>query len=153
MNSNMYSNTLDNAWGLFESYLSGQHDALVVIVSSAYLSDMAINALQSSFAQLGYGTAACTFVVLENGKESIPLSGSELFLLLESLDPFLMVITDARAGEALSQTYHEPIEFEKNRRMFGREVRAFESFESLLESSPGKQKAWAQLKTLPKLDN
>lgn len=153
MNSNMYSNTLDNAWRLFESYLDGQHDALLVIVSSLPLNDQAVRALQSSFTQLGYGMAACTFVTLKNDEGAVSLSGQELFLLLESLDPFLVVIADAQAAEVFSQAYREPVEFEKKRRIFGREIRAFESFESLLESSPGKQKAWAQLKTLPKLEN
>ena len=151
MNSNMYSNTLENAWVLFESHLSGQHDALLIVLSSVSLNEAATTALQKTFAQLGYGSAAGTFITLANDEGSVILSGSELFLLLESLDPCLIIITDKSAVNLFSQAYKKPVEHDKQRRIFGREVRAFESFETLLESSPGKQKAWAQLKTLPKL--
>lgn len=152
MNSNMYTNVLDNAWGLFGDFLRGQHDALLVIVSSVRLNEQATEALQSTFAQLGYGSAACTFVVVKDEPNPVVLSSSELFLLLESLDPLLIVVTDKEAADLFSQAYREPVPLGKRHRIFGREIRAFASFETMLESSRDKQKAWAQLKTLPGLE-
>lgn len=152
MNSNMYTDVLDSAWNLFGEFLHGQYDALLVAVSSVPLNEQATEALQSTFSQLEYGSAACTFVVVKAGPDSVILSPSELFLLLESLDPLLVVVTDKAAADAFSQAYKEPVLLEKRHRIFGREIRAFASFETMLESPRGKQRAWTQLKTLPGLE-
>lgn len=152
--SNMYASTLDNTWGLYHEYLEGRHEALISVVSSKPLSPLARKALESSFAQQGYGSSSCTFVVLEGtaGTSGLPrLTNQELFSALEGLDPLFSVITDKEAALDCSQAYRQPLPLNKRSRLFGRELRAFSSFETLLSSQEGKQKAWALLKSLPKL--
>lgn len=148
----MYENTLIESWGLLGNYLEGEYAALVLIVSTKRLSEPARNALESSFAKLGYGRSACTFLCLDGfieGSGSATLGGKGLFAAIEGLDPLFLVITDEGAGRLCAEAYKQPLVLDKRSRLFGRELRAFASFESMLQSPEGKQRAWSLLKSLP----
>ncbi|MCL2888813.1 MAG: hypothetical protein FWE65_00130 [Eggerthellaceae bacterium] len=155
----MYERVLEGTWELFGDYLSGAREAMLCVVSSAELGGAAKAALQSSFAKLGYGKAACTFFTLQgkascdgrDGRDGLPpLAEKEIYAVLEGMDPCLLVIADAQAAKACSRAYRLDIPLDQRSRVFGREVRAFASFESMLDDPKGKQGAWALLKTLPK---
>lgn len=150
--SNMYANTLEDTWVLFADYLTGHHDALIAVVSETPLSKRAHEALQNTCAQLGYGKAAGTFVSLSGAEEGeYPLlSGKELFALLEGLDPLFIIITDDEAVRRVANAYRTDIPLDKRSRFFGREVRAFSAFESMLSDDASKQIAWKLLRSLPK---
>lgn len=152
--SNMYESTLDDTWALFSHYLSGERTSLICVISENSLSSEAIKALQSSFAKLGYGNAACTFFTLRGTDQNacMPILDSQsLFNAIEGLDPMLLIITDKHAAKEIGHVYRQPISLNKRSRIFGRETRAFAAFEDLLTDGSKKQKAWALLKSLPTL--
>lgn len=151
VNSNMYEVTLNSVWSLFEEYLSGEQQALIVIVSSVPLGEQAHKALQSSFDRLGYGQAACTFVVQKPTIESAELSDKEFFILLEGLDPKILVITDDSSAHLCGKSYGLNLVLDTRMRLFGRDVCVFSSFENMIADNASKQKAWALIKSLPKL--
>lgn len=154
--SNIYETALADTWSLFEGHLSGEREGLVCILSKEPLSAEATKALQNSFAKLGYGNNACTFLTLKNTVlpgEAPELEEQSLRTAIEGLDPLLLVVTDSTAAQACEQAYKQPLPLDKRGRLLARETRAFTSFENLLEDTPGKQKAWALLKSLPRLNN
>ena len=153
VNSNMYETTLNSIWSLYGEYIHGERQAFVVILSSAPLSTLAHSALQSSFERLRYGKAAVTFVQLSLTPDSISLSSKELCVLLEGLDPKILIICDKKAAHVCARSYHQEISLDTRLRIFGREARVFSSFEALLTNPSNKQKAWALLKSLPKLSS
>jgi len=153
--SNMYEQALEGTWEVFGDYLKGAWEGLLCVVSAVPLSQRATEALQSSFAQLGYGKAACTFLALRGNSpaEGMPALGErEAYAAIEGLDPLLLAITDKEACEACSKAYRQAIPLDQRSRVLGREVRAFSSFEALLDSPQGKQAAWGLLKSLPKFE-
>lgn len=63
-NSNMYGASLDETWKRFGARLDGAYESPVLVVSSVPLPDAARSALANSAKALGYGSGACTFLVL-----------------------------------------------------------------------------------------
>lgn len=156
-NGNMYEVTLEETWELFAPYLFGARTAPVCVVSTSKLGDVAQSALESSATALGYGSASCTYVVLEGTSDSAtsttgtaPLDSQALFLLVEGLDPLVLVATDAKATQALSATYRQKVSLNSACRLFGRDAVAFKAFEPMLNNAQDKQAAWALLKKLPR---
>ena len=149
-NGNMYEVTLEETWELFGSYLNGAKAGLVCIVSEKPLSAEAKSALENSAAALGYGRAGCTFATLADADNKTALDAQALFLLIEGLDPLVVVATDAEAARSLGGAYRQDVPLDAPFRLFGRSAVAFAAFESLLENAQSKQVAWALLKKLPK---
>lgn len=150
---NMYQVTQENTWSLLSEYLSGKKDSIILVVSSRPLSSEAQDALDKTCARLGYGAAAITFLSLTGNDSDTslpPVTGSELFAVLEGLDPLFIILTDSKANEACAQAYHCSIPLDKRSRVFGRDLCSFASFETLLSDIDSKQKAWRLLKGLPK---
>lgn len=152
----MYEATLAETAELFGAYLDGAHSGIVAVVSARPLESRARTALENSAATLGYGRACCTYVTLretsaaEGAPSDIPLDGQALFLLMEGLDPLVVVAADAEASHALGEAYHQVVPLDAPCRLFGRDAVAFASFESQLDDPQSKQAAWALLKKLPK---
>ena len=132
---NMYEVGLAQTRELFGDYLDGSPSALICAVSAQVLGEAARAALESSAAALGYGHGAVTFATLADAEGA--LDGPALFALVEGLDPLCVVAADAEAATALSQAYRPAV--------------AFDSFEQMLADDQAKQRAWALLKTLPRL--
>ena len=61
-------------------------------------------------------------------------------------------VTDTAAAQALAAAYGQPAVPGEHGRLFGRDIVAFHRFEDLLDDATHKQKAWALLKKLPRLD-
>lgn len=151
-NSNMYTVGLDTAWELAGARLDGAREALVCAVSSQALSEQARRALSNSAKALGYGDAACAFLALETPGEQ-PLSGRMLLAALEGLDPLALVVADRAAGDALAQAYHVAAPApDAPFRLLGRSGVAFASLEGMLGAETDKQRAWALLKRLPRIE-
>lgn len=158
-NSNMYEEATDFVWRTFDAHLSGRRAGLWCVVSEKPLGDVARGAILSSAAALGFGEDACTFVALapndDPAEASAPTShmdGNDLFTLLEGVDPLRVVATDTAAAQALAAAYGQPAVPGEHGRLFGRDIVAFHRFEDLLDDATHKQKAWALLKKLPRLD-
>ena len=81
-----------------------------------------------------------------------PLGRDDLFLVVEGIDPLRVVAADVASASALAATYRQDVPLDAHCRLFGRDAVAFRQFESLLGDDAHKQKAWALLKKLPRLD-
>lgn len=165
--NNMYGIPRAAVWQRFSLYLDGEPEGLIVVVSEASLDDASRAALQKSFAALGYGHSACTFLSLiaREDEDAVakreddhfvpskrPLEKIEditLFEAIEGLDPRILVATDADAAQACAKAYHHPFPLNESRRFFGRDARAFFSFTDLLADPEKKRSAWGQLRSLP----
>ncbi len=66
----MYEVSLAETWERFGARLQGAYECPVLVVSSAPLPDAARTALANSAKALGYGSAACTFLVLGGDSNS-----------------------------------------------------------------------------------
>lgn len=148
----MYEVTLEETWDLFAPYLDGARTGVVCVASATRLGDAARSALENSAAALGYGCACCTYVALraDGAAGDAALDGQALFLLLEGLDPLIVVAADAEAARALGAAYRQEVPLDGACRLFGRDAVAFKSFEHMLDDAQSKQAAWALLKKLPR---
>ena len=92
----MYEVTLSETRKRFAPYVTGAYEATAIVVCSHPLSETAMAALCSSTAARGYGRNACTFITLgEKPSEERPsLDEKALFLLIEGLDPLVIIAAD-----------------------------------------------------------
>ncbi len=150
-NGNMCEATLVSTWSLFGEHLTGERCGIFVVVSSVLLDGEARDALNSTAKTFGYGQAACTFAQVQ-GAHDTNLDAAALRLLVEGLDPYCIVVTDAAAGQMLGEAYRTQLAPNSAARIMGRSVVALDSFESQLKSAQDKQVAWALLKTLPRCE-
>lgn len=150
--SNIYEATAEGVIEVFESFVappSRDGGCLAVAASEHQLSETAANAIEKSLDSLGYGVGRCAFV--SRNADGLALGGGELTTIIEGLDPLCLVVADGDCASALEQGYHTALERDKANRLLGRPCIVFRSFEPLLETADGKQKAWALLKQLPRL--
>lgn len=87
-----------------------------------------------------------------NACENAALEARSLFRIVEGIDPLCVVATDAAATSILSSAYRQQVPLEAHCRLLGRDAIAFELFEDMMREPASKQKAWALLKKLPRLD-
>ena len=73
-----------------------------------------------------------------------------LFLLVEALDPLLLVVADEQSARIVAQAYRCAFDVDAPSRVFGRPTVVFKNLEASMQTDQGKQEAWALLKTLPK---
>lgn len=145
---NMYEQTLIEIEEAFAGHLSGNHSALICVISTEYLEDPARSALKNAAEALGYGQKPCVFVTIQKAHEE--LDAQSLFLLVEGLDPRCVIAADKKAAFTLGQAYGLEMPLEAPSRALGRTVVAFPSFSAMLADDQDKQKAWQLLKKLPK---
>lgn len=155
-NSNIYEATIENVIDAYGVFLDFGDEAekpigrlLALALSNEELSPVARNAIEKSLQALGYGAGCCAFATAT--ADGAKLGEKELLTLTEGVDPLRLVVCDARCTEALAKAYRTQIEPDAAGRLLGRPYVAFANFENLMETSEGKQKAWALLKRLPKL--
>lgn len=148
--SNIYENTLNETWELFNAHLQGSHTALVCVLSEQVLDTSCRSALNSSAEALGYGRDGCCFATLTDSDNT--LDEQTLFLLIEGLDPLCLIAADAVSARTLGKAYRTKVIPEKQNRVFGRTCVAFNSFSAMLADNHKKQVAWALLKQLPRFN-
>ncbi len=146
--SNIYEASSTEVWELYSDYVSGSRTTLACAIGGHGASDAARHALESSMAALGYGDAVA-FATLS--ADDIALSDSDLFNLVEGIDPLVIVAADALAAARLSRAYRQDVPTDDACRIFCRSAVAFKDLESMLATPEGKQRAWALLKKLPRL--
>lgn len=155
-NSNMYSASADEIWGLFADYVEGNPNAGALALSTEPLSPTARNALEKSLAAFGYGDDALAYATLLPHEVEANGSGETLdpraeFLLIEGLDPICLIACDERAVASLETTYRTTCKRDAAQHVFGRPCVAFDNLPVLLTTDQGKQRAWSLLKTLPRI--
>lgn len=133
----------------------GNAGATAVIVSTHEPTEAERDALEASFLQLGYEKGTLGWIRVDASDDTMTdhegNSGSQLFDLIEAIDPLCLCVLDHAACAALSRSYNAPLALETKTLLLGRECRCFESLDALLSTEAGKRKAWELLKTMPKL--
>ena len=144
--SNIYGAGAASIFELFGDYVEGDAGRAALVLASKRPCDASLDALDKSFAAFGYGTDA--FSSAEGG--DIPLDSQALFLLVEGLDPLLLICADAEAVSLACLAYRSQFEQDAPARVLGRPAVMFRNLDALMESDAGKQKAWKLLKSLPR---
>lgn len=85
------------------------------------------------------------------GTDTMQPKDGDLFTLVEAICPLCVVSLDRDAATALSHDFNTPLPLEARTLLMGHACICFQDFDSLLSSEEGKHKAWALLKTLPKM--
>lgn len=149
---------------LFGDYLEDNGTGAVLVLSETAASPIVRNALEKSFAALGFGDSACLYATLypragrgagEGGAESNPganggarLDPQAAFLLLEGIDPPFAICTDNAAAQLLEVTYKTQLPRNAATRVFGRAAVIFNDLSALLSTEKGKRTTWELLKAL-----
>lgn len=147
VNSNMFEVAAEGVLAVYGAMLEATGAETVLAVSSAPLADAARKALVASMEALGYGRDGLGLVTTEGA-----LGSADLLTIVEGLDPLCLVATDADAATLLAQAYRRDVAPDDACRLMGRTVVAFRDLASLMDSPDDKQRAWALLKKLPKLN-
>lgn len=143
---------------LYAPYVSGSVEVLALVASSKSLSKEACEAFVKSLVRLGYSCERIAFVTCtpkgaeQPAAESAPvaLGASELYTIVEGLDPLSMIVADAEAAALLTQAYREQLTPDTYTRLLGRPCVVLASFERALADPAKKQIAWSLLKQLPR---
>lgn len=146
-NSNMFEVAAEGVLAVYGAVLEATGAETVLAVSSAPLADAARKALVASMEALGYGRDGLGLVTTGGA-----LGSADLLTIVEGLDPLCLVATDADAATLLAQAYRRDVAPDDACRLMGRTVVAFRDLASLMDSPDDKQRAWALLKKLPKLN-
>ena len=150
-NINIYEINAYQALIRFERFIKGNANDILMVISSADLSERSRRAIESSAERLGLGESRISWVnILGNSpeEEHIPITPENLHLLVESIDPSAIVITDIGAMSILSEAYETALEADASNRVACRTCASFSDFDSLLSDEDSKQKAWRILKDL-----
>lgn len=163
MGNTMYDAIPYMTWEKHHAHLAGNRDGTFGVISANPLNAEANHALLNSARKLGYGKNPCFFCSLRIANGQIApadnaeseaaeacsvLSPSDLFEIIEGLDPISLVAADSEAVRALSEAYRTEVAPLARSRVLGRTTVAFRSFEAMLTASQDKQIAWALLKRL-----
>jgi hypothetical protein len=144
---NIYAHDRSRVWDEFAANLSGSREGLFVAVCTASTSEEARTAIVKSAQALGYGADGVTFVTID--ATGTRLTAPQLIDIVESMDPLCVVAADAGSTLLVAEAAQKLVEPNEPTRLNGREVRAFDDLNDLMQTPAGKQKAWALLKTLP----
>lgn len=128
--------------------LSGNPNGYLLICANEEVSETCDNALCKSFAALGYGSNALTYLVATPAI----LQPTHLFQLMEAIDPGIVVAVDDMMKELILSAYRLPAAQQDPSCMHigGRPAVLFSDMSHLMEDEAGRQLIWAALKTLPK---
>ena len=153
--SNIYGAGAASIFELFGDYVEGDAGRATLVLASKRPSNASLIALDKSLAAFGYGADAFSIATIKPLDASveggdIPLDPQALFLLVEGLDPLLLICADAEAISLACLAYHSQFEQDAPARVFGRPAVMFRNLDDLMESDAGKQKAWKLLKSLPR---
>ena len=131
-NGSMYGVAAEGVLAVYGSLLEGTGNETVLAASTE---------------ALGYGRDCLALVATEG-----VLGSNDLLTIVEGLDPLCLVATDAEASALLAQAYRHDVEPDAACRLMGRSVVAFRDLAALMNTPEDKQRAWALLKKLPKIN-
>ncbi len=149
-NCNMYEVNATTTLAIYSAVVKGTPNSSVLTISSSVLSQTAHDAIVKSFDALEYGRDACAFALTRapsEALEGIVLGAFDLRTLVEGIDPLCLIATDEAAVNLLGEAYRMALPFHVEFSLMGRHTITFRSFESLLETESGKQKAWKLFKS------
>ena len=141
-NANIYGYGRAHAFERYADRLEGNRDGIALVIFTEKPNDAAKNALEKSFAAIGFDAGACTFAYIDD------LAPAEVFALVEGIDPLALVACDAKAAELYGQAVRQEFPPMRRMRLFGREARAFTQLNAMLEQEADRQAVWHLLKTM-----
>lgn len=141
-NGDIYAQGREEAFARFGERLEGNRSGLVLVACTQPVSDAAREALRKSFAALDYSRDACTYARMEG------LDANDAFALVEGIDPLCLIAADAQAAQICAQAARQDFPLMQPLRLFGRNARAFENINALLETEQSRQALWHLLKSL-----
>ena len=150
-NINIYEINAYQALIRFERFIEGSANDILMVISSTSLSERSRKAIESSAQKLGLGESRISWVNIlgrSSGEQDIPITPENLHLLIESVDPAAMVVTDIGAMSILSEAYETGLEADASNRVACRTCASFSDFDSMLSDEDRKQSAWKGLKDL-----
>ena len=153
--SNIYEAGAADIRALFDDHVDGDSSRIALALSTSTLDSAARQAVEKSLEAFGYGTEACSFATLKprsqtDGDGSAELDPQSVFLLVEALDPLLLVVADEKTARVVAQAYRAAFDLDVPARIFGRPACVFRDLAELVTTDEGKQKAWRALKSFPK---
>ena len=157
LNGNIYEVSLQQTLDIFGEYLRGAEGGLIAALGTTWPDDASHTAIENSLAALGYGSGTCTYVATSSEKSTEAnapepeLDPSALFALVEGLDPVCLIVLDRQTATQLGAAYRQEIPLDCPLRLHGRDVVAFDNFSAMMRTSESKQRAWAILKALPRI--
>ena len=152
--SNIYEAGTADFRALFDGYIDDDSPCIALAVSAEPLDQTARSAIEKSLEALGYGKSACSFATLaphgSSADAGVKLDAGSLFLLVEALDPLLLVISDEESARLTAQAYRTAFDLDAPTRIFGRPAAVFGNLAKLLTTKEGKQRVWHVFKAFPK---
>ena len=141
-NANIYGYGRAHAFEQYSDRLEGNRDGIALVIFTEQPNDAAKNALEKSFAAIGFDAGACTYAHIDD------LMPDEIFALVEGIDPLVLVACDAKAAGLYGQAVRQEFPPMRRMRLFGREARAFTQLNAMLEQEADRQAVWHLLKTM-----
>jgi hypothetical protein len=141
-NANIYGYGRARAFEQHADRLEGNRDGVVLAIFTEKPSDAAKNALEKSFAAIGFDAGVCTYAQIDD------LMPDEIFALVEGIDPLALVACDAKAAALYGHAVRQEFPPMRRIRVFGREARAFPQLNAMLEQEADRQAVWHLLKTM-----
>lgn len=138
---------------LFGAYLEGSSERPFLALSMTVLEEEPRSAIGKSLEALGFGDAkegdrpACSFATLAPDGE-VALDAQALFLMVEGLDPWRLIVTDDKAAALVETAYRTTLPRDTATRIFGRDGAIFTDLAALIQDETGKRKAWEIFKSL-----
>lgn len=141
-NANIYGYGRVRAFEQQADRLEGNRDGIALAIFTEAPTDTAKNALEKSFAAIGFEAGACTYANIDD------LMPDAIFALVEGIDPLVLVACDEKAAGLYSQAVRQAFPPMQRMRVFGREARAFPHLNAMLEQEADRQAVWHLLKTM-----
>ncbi len=148
---NIYEVNAASVIALYGDFIEGGGRELSLVLASSSPTAPIRDAVEKSLNALGYGRGACAYVRLKT-PDCGALGANDLRSIVEGLDPLTIVVCDAEAAQLLESAYRSPVAGDAAFRVLGRDVIAFGDLGALIATPEGKQRAWALLKKIPRLE-
>ena len=139
---NIYAYSREAMLDAHAERLAGNDAGLVLVVYTEAPSEVAKNALDKSFAAIGYGNDVCLYANVDG------LEAGNVFDLVEGIDPLGLIACDAKAAELCAQAVRQPFPPMQKMRLFGREARAFAQLNTMFDTETDRQAVWHMLKSM-----
>ena len=139
---NIYAYARNHVRSTYAERFSGGNSALALVIFTERLSETAKNALEKSFAAIGFEADERAYVDVSG------LSAEEAFDVVEGADPVALVAADETAANLYAQAVRQAFPPMRRVRVFGREARAFPHINALMQEEADKQAVWHLLKSL-----
>lgn len=138
----MYLDAKLEALAPFEGAVNGDPDAAACLAGFGPLPEEVLAALRAACASLGMPDPVVVDVA--------GLTGADACVLIEGLDPLVVVFADELAAALAGEGYRVRIPLDEPSFLFGRPCVAFTSFQADLAREKTKQRDWHLLKQLAK---